>query len=55
MRQYRDLLWRLQARLAQLTGRPAEEIADDMRSGRYLDAREALAYGLVDEINPTEQ
>ena len=50
VRQYRDLLWRLQARLAQLTGRPAEEIADDMRSGRYLDAREALAYGLVDEI-----
>lgn len=52
-RQYRDLLWRLQARLAQVTGRPAEEIADDMRTGRYLDAREALDYGLIDEITTT--
>jgi ATP-dependent protease ClpP protease subunit len=40
-------------RLAQLTGRPAEEIAEDMRRGRDLDAREALDYGLVDEISPT--
>jgi ATP-dependent Clp protease protease subunit len=48
--QQRDLLWRLHARLAQVTGRPAEEIADDMRSGRYLDAREALDYGLIDAI-----
>jgi hypothetical protein len=40
----------LHARLAQLTGRPAEEIAEDMRRGRYLDAREALDYGLIDEI-----
>ena len=48
--QYRDLLWRLQARLAHLTGRPAEEIADDMRSGRSLDVQDALAYGLIDEI-----
>jgi ATP-dependent Clp protease, protease subunit len=49
-RQQQDLLWRLYARLAQVTGRPAEEIAEDMRRGRYLDAREALAYGLIDEI-----
>src|SRR5207245_806704 len=28
----------------------AEEIAEDMRRGRYLAAREALDYGLIDEI-----
>lgn len=49
-RHQRELLWRLQARLAQVTGRPAEEIAEDMRRGRCLDAREALDYGLIDEI-----
>jgi len=32
---------------------PAEEIAEDMRRGRYLDAREALDYGLLDEISTT--
>lgn len=48
--QHRHLLWRLQARLAKATGRPAEDVADDMRRGRYLDAREALAYGLVDGL-----
>jgi ATP-dependent Clp protease protease subunit len=52
-RQQQELLWRLHARLAQLTGRPAEEIAEDMRRGRYLDAREALDYGLIDEIGST--
>ena len=49
-RQQQELLWRLHARLAHLTGRPAEEIAEDMRRGRYLDATEALVYGLIDEI-----
>ena len=49
-RQQQELLWRLHARLAQLTGRPAEEIAEHMRRGRYLDAREALDFGLIDEI-----
>jgi ATP-dependent Clp protease protease subunit len=52
-RQQQELLWRLHARLAHLTGRPAEEIAEDIRHGRYLDAREALAYGLIDEISTT--
>jgi len=50
-RQQQELLWKLHARLAQLTGRPAEEIAEDMRRGRHLDAREALDYGLIDEIS----
>lgn len=49
-RQQQDLLWGLYARLARVTGRPAEEIAEDLRRGRYLDASEALAYGLIDVI-----
>ena len=53
-RQQQDLLWRLYARLARRTGRPAEEIAEDMRRGRYLDAREALEYGLIDEVSGTK-
>ena len=53
-RQQTDLLWRLHARLAQRTGRPAEEIAEDMRRTRHLDAEEARVYGLIDEItSPT--
>jgi ATP-dependent Clp protease protease subunit len=52
-RQHQDLLWRLYARLAQVTGHPAEEIAEDMRRGRYFDAREVLHYGLIDEISAT--
>ena len=48
--QHRLLLWRFQARLAKATGRPTEDSADDMRRGRYLDAREALEYGLIDAI-----
>jgi len=44
------LLWRLYGRLARRTVQPAEEIAEDVRRGRYLDAREALDYGLIDEI-----
>lgn len=53
-RHHRDLLWKFQARLANATGRPVEDIADDMRRGRYLDAREALDYGLIDAIRSAE-
>jgi ATP-dependent Clp protease protease subunit len=49
-RAHRDLLVRFQARLARATGRSVDEIADDMRGGRYLDARQALDYGLIDRI-----
>jgi len=49
-RQQQELLWKLYGRLARRTGRPAEEIAEDVRRGRYLDAREALDYDLIDEI-----
>jgi ATP-dependent Clp protease protease subunit len=50
-RQQQELLWRFHARLARATGRPAEEIAEDMRRGRSLDAQEAREYGLIDEIS----
>ena len=48
--QHRHLLWRFQARVAKATGRAVEDVADDMRRARYLDAREALDYGLIDTI-----
>src|SRR5258705_6561321 len=54
-RQQQKLLWSLHARLARLTRRPAEEIAEDMRRGLYLDAREALDYALIDEISTTDE
>jgi ATP-dependent Clp protease protease subunit len=49
-RQQQELLWKLYGRLAHRTGRPAEEIAEDLRRGRYLNALGALDYGLIDEI-----
>jgi len=49
-RHQQELLWKLYGHLAWRTGRPGEEIAEDIRRGRYLDAREALDYGLIDEI-----
>jgi ATP-dependent Clp protease protease subunit len=49
-RHQQQLLWKLYGHLAWRTGRPAEEIAEDIRRGRFLDAREALDYGLIDEI-----
>ena len=49
-RRQQDLLWRLYARLARRTSRPAEEIAEDIRRRTYLSAGEALDYGLIDEI-----
>lgn len=41
-------LRRLQERIAEACGRPADEIAADMRAGKLLTAGEAQAYGLVD-------
>jgi ATP-dependent Clp protease, protease subunit len=40
-------LRRIQDRIAQTCGRPVDEIAADMRSGRFLDADGAAAYGLT--------
>ena len=49
-RAQQDALWRLYARLSRATGRPAEEIAEDIRRGRFLDAEEARVYGLIDAV-----
>ena len=36
--------------LAERTGQPLEKIAADVERDYYMDAEEAKAYGLVDEI-----
>ena len=41
---------RMRRLLADRTGRPIEEIARDFDRDRYMDAEEAKAYGLVDEV-----
>jgi ATP-dependent Clp protease protease subunit len=45
-------LRRLQERLAEACGRPADQIAVDMRAGKLLTADEAQAYGLLDTTEP---
>jgi len=47
---HRDVVADLCRRLAAATGRPADTIAADLRGRRGLTAQEAMAYGLVDEI-----
>lgn len=52
-RQAADLESRLEGfvrRLATATGRPFEHVEADLRAGRHLNAAQALAYGLADEI-----
>ena len=46
----RTQMERFCARLADAVGHPAEQIADDLESGRFLDASQAVDYGLIDEI-----
>jgi ATP-dependent Clp protease protease subunit len=43
---------RLQERIAEACGRPADEIAADMRAGKLLTAEQAGDYGLVDATEP---
>jgi ATP-dependent Clp protease, protease subunit len=45
-------LRRLQDRVAEACGRPADEIAADMRAGTLLTADEARDYGLLDRTQP---
>jgi ATP-dependent Clp protease, protease subunit len=49
-RQFATMLDALYFRLADATGREVDEIRDDARRRRFLTAREAVAYGLVEEI-----
>jgi ATP-dependent Clp protease protease subunit len=39
-------------RLADLTGRGVEEVADDFRRGRFLTAQAAVEYGLITDLRP---
>jgi ATP-dependent Clp protease, protease subunit len=48
--QHRVELERFVKRLAQATGRPVEHLEADLSMGRWLNAEDALRYGLVDEI-----
>lgn len=41
---------RLHAWIASASGRPQDDVAEDARRGRILDAAAAVEYGLVDEI-----
>lgn len=36
--------------IAKCTGKPVENVAEDTERDRYMNAQEALAYGIVDEI-----
>ena len=36
--------------ISKCTGKPAEQVAEETERDRYLNAEEALAYGIVDEI-----
>ena len=45
-------LRQVQERIAEACGRPADEIAADMRAGKLLTADEARDYGLVDRTQP---
>ncbi|GAA0280223.1 ATP-dependent Clp protease proteolytic subunit [Cryptosporangium japonicum] len=40
------------ARVAELTGKPLEEVVDDFRRGRFLTVADAVEYGLVTEVRP---
>jgi ATP-dependent Clp protease protease subunit len=47
---YLDQVHRFHARVAAAVRRPVEQVAEDCAAGRFLNAEEALAYGLVDEV-----
>lgn len=38
--------------LSEMTGQPIEKVAKDVERDNYMDADEALKYGLIDEIIP---
>ncbi|TQS44205.1 ATP-dependent Clp protease proteolytic subunit [Cryptosporangium phraense] len=40
------------ARLAELTGRPLDDIEADFRRGRFLTADDAIEYGLITDVRP---
>lgn len=50
VRHYQDQIDRFCERLSAATRHSVGEIAADVRAGRYLDAQEAVAYGLIHSI-----
>lgn len=46
---------RYHERFAQATGQPLEVVTAACEAGRYLNAAEAVAFGLVDEVVPSER
>jgi ATP-dependent Clp protease protease subunit len=54
-REHQRRLEQLVSRLASATGRAFEHVEADLERGRWLDADEALAYGLIDEIERPER
>jgi ATP-dependent Clp protease protease subunit len=41
--------------LAECTGKPVEQVEQDTERDRYLDAKEAMEYGIIDEILDTSK
>ncbi|HEY3721721.1 MAG TPA: ATP-dependent Clp protease proteolytic subunit [Acidimicrobiia bacterium] len=54
VREHQRRLEQFVSRLATATGRPFEHVEADVERGRWLDAEEALVYGLIDEIERPE-
>ena len=48
--QHAELVDALYTKLAEVTGRQADEVREDCRTGRLLTALDALGYGLVHDI-----
>ncbi len=46
---------RMNEMLAQRTGKPVEQIANDVERDNFMSAEEAKAYGLIDEIIPPKR
>lgn len=51
----RQQVERLRRWVADATGQPRQQVADDMRRGRTLTARTAVGYGLIDRIVTSER
>jgi ATP-dependent Clp protease, protease subunit len=54
-RQQQRLVARLHQRIADASGRPVEQVAEDLRAGRVLSAAEAVAYGIVQHLAHTSE
>jgi ATP-dependent Clp protease protease subunit len=53
--QFQRMLDTIYFKLAEVTGRPAEEIREDARQGRVLTAAQAVGYGLIQRQEPARQ